>query len=180
MKTKAELLAQFADNTTGDITAARLRDFVNTSLGVYGGLFICEGSGSQNIASNSDNKITQWTAAEPQAGGFDVDPDENELVIPVSGVYMLSYHITYNTTAEYPEFFRLRIAANGVALPGACNRVTHFGRGPTPDIFFSLSANKFVTLAEDDVITLQCVAESLDSTRTLEVKHAALQARLIG
>lgn len=176
---KATVMQLLRDNESKGISPRDLRDAVESIFGVFGGLYICEGSGSQSIASEAKTTVDQWTNVQAM-GTFENSDGDQALTVPVSGVYDIAYHVTYNTDSRYPEFYRVRITRDGAAIPGPCNRATHFGRGTNPAVHFHLAARRFIDLTEGEELELEFESSVLSDTRTIDIKHAGLEARLIG
>lgn len=180
-RTKAEILALLADNSTGAISAQDLRDFVETILGCYSGLYICEGSDSQNVTSSGKTTIDQWVSAQAVSDAFDTTDGDQLLTIPVTGVYDVSFSCTYNTDSVYAEVFRVRVTQNGSALPGLCDRRIHYPASlSSPDVVHPSTGRRLVSLTAGDELELEVEAGALGSTRTFAIKHASLVARLVG
>lgn len=182
VRTKAELEALFATNGNGEISATDLRDFVDTIMGCYAGLRICEGSDSQDIATSAKITIDQWTNVQVVAG-FTADDGDQILTIPKSGIYDVAFFCTYHTTSVYDEVFRVRVIRNGsnTGLEGLCDRNVHFPASlSSPEVVYTSGAHRFVELDEGDEIALEFEAGTLNATRAVAIQHASLTARLIG
>ena len=54
IRTRASLLTLLADNATGDISANDVRDFLVSTFGVYGAIYIKDGSTAQTDARGLD------------------------------------------------------------------------------------------------------------------------------
>lgn len=103
IRTLTALLALLADNTTGDISPQDIRDMLVSVHGVYGGIYIADGSTAQTGIDTTPTKMTGWTTNAISAG---TTPDQanNEIVVGTDGVYVvfmtMSFSGSVNTTFE--------------------------------------------------------------------------------
>lgn len=168
------LLALLADNASGEISPQDLRDVLVTVLGVYGGVYTCDGVGTQSVDSGAPITIAQFDTAEP-VKGVTADPANNRLVLTLDGVYEVFLHVTYQSNAPTDVIFKIRALLDGAGIPGACGRISHHSQ---LDVY-SISVMRHVSATAGQVITAQ--AESLDAASyTFDVKHAMMSARLVG
>lgn len=140
---------------------------------VYGGLYTCEGTGSQNLATASKITINQWQDIQAESV-FDSTAGDQSITIPSSGVYLIEVlNLSYETTARNGEIFKFRLLINGDPVPGACTRVQHQHAATTT---YSCALGRILALDEDDVITVEVESLTLASTRTFALRHGSLMA----
>jgi len=85
----SDLQALFADNITGNISPQDLRDFLVTSLGVSGGMYMNYNGAGQAMNTNTYTVVDNWTANFPSAS---ISPDaaNSQIVVDVNGTYSIS------------------------------------------------------------------------------------------
>jgi hypothetical protein len=145
----------------------------------YGGLYICEGVGTQTLSSETTTTLSQWTNAQPQEM-FTAANGDQVLTVPVGGAgrYRASIeHFVYTTDAKNREVFRIRILKNGAVVPGLCSRVEH---SHNTDSSYHATIGLVVDLAEGDVLSVAITTGVLASPRTLGLRHASIVAHRIG
>jgi hypothetical protein len=84
-RTLAALQALFADNTTGDISPQDLRDFLVSSQGGYGSIFVTGGSTAQ-VVSGTPVKMSGF-ATNGISSGTTPDNANDQITISVAGDY---------------------------------------------------------------------------------------------
>ena len=149
-------------------------DFLDASPvteAVYGGLYICEGTGpAQTISSGQKILINQWQEAQ-LAKGIQISHGDQSITIPEAGVYEMRFHISYETSARNGEIFKIRTVENGEFVPGVCTRVQHQHPNTTT---YQASAGRLVEYTNTKTISLEFEALTLGSDRTIVVRHASL------
>lgn len=89
VRTTAALLALFADNTTGDISAQDLRDMIVSVHGVYGGMYFSDNSSTDSFSSTFA-VVTRFDTAMPADSGTTIDVvTDNDIVVGVDGDYLI-------------------------------------------------------------------------------------------
>lgn len=127
IRTLTALLALLADNTTGDISPQVIRDMLVTVHGVYGGIYVADGSTPQTGIDTTPTKITGWTTNTANAG---TTPDQanNQITVGTDGVYVIWVsvgfsgsnnttfmgHLRVNDIESYAGFHRKLSAAGDV------------------------------------------------------------------
>jgi hypothetical protein len=144
---------------------------------VYGGLYICEGTGSQTISSGSKIIINQWNQIQPQKG-MNLTNGDFSIPIPLGkpGIYEVRFHISYETDAKNGEIFKIRTVDNGDIIPGVCTRVQHQHLATTT---YEASTSRLVEYTLPKTISLEFEALTLNNSRQINVKHASLTVRRI-
>jgi len=168
IKTRAELLTAFANNTSGDITPQDLRDFVESIFGVYGGLHIEGGVTGQVVAAATPELMTEWLS-NGEANGITPDFTSDHITIDNNGVYQVEFTISIEGIAGATFEFHLR--KNGVDTAHGCQLKT--ANNDTQAAAFSNQ----LSFVDTDVITIW--VES-DGAGTFIVNHGDLNVRRIG
>jgi hypothetical protein len=103
IRTLTALLALLADNVTGDISPQDIRDVLVTVHGVYGGIYIQDGSTPQTGIDTTPTKMTGW-AANTASAGTTPDQANNQITVGTDGVYLIWASVGFsgsnNTTFE--------------------------------------------------------------------------------
>jgi hypothetical protein len=142
----------------------------------YGGLFICNGAGSQSIASSGQITVNQWTNAQPD-NGLGVTNGDQTVTIARAGVYKVEVHYSYETTSKDDEVFAFWVYSGANPIPGLCTRVQH--HEPDQNIY-SASFGKLVSFSGGEVLSARVDAGVLDEARTFDIKHGALTIYRVG
>jgi hypothetical protein len=104
IRTNAQLQALLADNTAGDISPQDIRDFLDSVMGVYGSIGIGDGVAGQTLATDTPEKMTEWThngVANGMTPAFAAD----EITILHDGVYHVTFNVSFQgTTGETFQF----------------------------------------------------------------------------
>jgi hypothetical protein len=116
----AALEALLADNSAGDITAVKLRDFLESALGCYGSLRIALGSTAE-VLTATPAKVATWLTKGPSrntaltlASGVQLDSD---------GIWFVSFDASFLVTTS-TDRFRFALRADNVEVPGFACEVT--------------------------------------------------------
>lgn len=166
----AALLALLADNTAGDISAQDLRDTVVSILGGYGAITVQDGAAAQTV-NIAPAKLTGFSA-NGESSNVVPDHADDELNLPVAGVYLVSGSFSFSGTAS--RTFQLRLRNGGVEVSGIGARVTLNASGDTQSAHFV----GIVDCAADDILTVYVEADQDASSLTMI--DAALVAKRIG
>jgi hypothetical protein len=142
----------------------------------YGGFYICNGSGTQSIASGGQITVNQWTTAQPD-NGLGVENGDQTITIPRAGVYKVEVHYSYETTSKDDEVFAFWTYSGSNPIPGLCTRVQH--HEPDQNIY-NASFGKLVLFAGGEVLSARVDAGTTDGSRTFNVKHGAFTVYRIG
>ena len=172
VRSPATIEANFPDNTTQSITPERLRDFVVTSLGVYGGVY-ATGQTSIDIlmVSSTERDMPVFDTAMPVKGGVVADTTDGDLTVPVAGTYEVHMHLSAKfANAATSGYFRL--ANNGTAID-----LDVFANFALNSDYYHVTIGGYVTLSANDVISLR-----LDANKSgfVSILSSRLYCRLVG
>lgn len=151
IRSRTELLALLADNTTGDISPQDLRDMLVSLMGVYGGIEAIDESTPQTGIGTSPVKVTGWTENETSVG---VTPDfsAGSLTILYDGVYIVSCQVSFSGTLN--TTFSFHLAVDAVEQDEGFHRKL----GTGGDVGSS-SVTAIIPMVAGNVITLQVEAD---------------------
>lgn len=169
----SSLQSILGDNTTGDISPQDLRDFLVTSLGVYGSISAFDASTAQGSLGTTPVKLTGFTT-NGKSKGVTPDHTNDQLTITVAGDYCVEFQCSFSGTSSAEAQFRLRV--DGVEQSFGCNRKLGTG-GDVGSCFFVAPD---ITLANTDVLTIYVETDSGAGTDSITVVDAQFSARLIG
>jgi len=161
VRTKAALLALFADNTTGDISPQDLRDFLVTVMGCYGGLHIESGVTAQALVAATPELMTEWMH---DGISSNVTPAfaSNQITIDEAGDYQIDFTISFLGINNAQFDFYLRI--DGVSSGHACSTTS-----PAAAVVQGASFSNQFTLAAGEVLTIWVTS---DTNGNMTVKFA--------
>jgi len=108
IKTKAELTALFADNTTGAISPQDLRDFLDTTMGGYGGISCTDGVTGQALVATTAEQLTEFTE-NGISNGTTPDYTGNDITIDYAGVYDIQLNVSFEGIAGAVQEFLLYV-----------------------------------------------------------------------
>ena len=165
--------------TAGDVNELKRAsdDTIDTlAAAEYGGLFICNGTGSQSIASGGQITVNQWTNAQPD-NGLGVANGDQTITIARAGVYKVEAQYSYETTSKDDEVFAFLLYSGANPIPGLCSRVQHHEPDQT---IYGVAFGKLVAFAGGEVLSARVDAGALDQSRTFDIKHGALTVYRIG
>lgn len=147
IRDRAAILALFADNTSGDISAQDARDMIVSVHGVYGMLYVAAGAAAQSLTTTAA-KLTGFAANGPNAG---TTPDHanDQLTVGTAGVYLI--HGQFSAIGETGTEYTLTLRKNGAA-------VTEIATGFTASLVVgdvhSCSFCGLLSCAANDVLTV--------------------------
>lgn len=172
VRTLASLLSLLADNTTGAISAQDLRDAIVSIMGVYGGLYIDDGT--TGTAVGTSYVTLDWA----DGGNFgennaDADYTNDKVTIGTGGdgVYLVIFKCSATGTAS--ATFKLRLSVNGTEDAKLCCEVLYDASGSLQQMGFC----GLVTLAAADIVTIEVIADG--ASKTFTPKQAQLVLRRI-
>ncbi len=105
----ADLQALLSTNLTGQISSQDLRDFLVSSLGVYG-LILCFEAGHAQDNPDTGVKLTCF-AGNGSSHGVTPDYTDDSLTIDVEGIYDINFQCSFSGTGNSVVKFRLRVDA---------------------------------------------------------------------
>jgi hypothetical protein len=121
IKTKAQLDTLFADNSTGAISEADLRDFVDSIMGVYGSIVFEANAVTQTVASGVPEQLTEWTG-DGISNGTTPAYASDQITIDHTGIYQVSFQASFQGLATKIQEFELRV--DGAVTGVKCHRYT--------------------------------------------------------
>ena len=109
-RTRAEILALFADNSIGSISAQDLRDFVVTIMGGYASIKTVDGTTAQTGITATPVKLTTF-AVNGTANGLTPDHTNDQITIDVDGVYFVECDVSFSGSSNSTFELHLRVDA---------------------------------------------------------------------
>jgi hypothetical protein len=167
----SDLQALLADNATGDISPQDLRDFLVTSLGVYGGIYVSDGAAAQGSIDTSYTKITGFAG---DAASSDTTPDHtaDTITIGVTGIYFVMANLSFSGTASVT--FSVALYSQGV------EQDIHFARTiSTGGDVGAAGLSGLISLTAADVLDLRIKASS-GSGRSITLVQGNFSVRMVG
>lgn len=161
-----DLQTLLADNTTKDITPQRLRDFLVSALGGYGGLYADESSPTPLSTSSTPVKLTGWTdvllssGTTPSAAGSTV-------TVAVAAKYQVNFHATIEGTASTTFTFQVYIGS--VPVTGSLVLID------TDATKQSVSLASIVECAANDVLSIYVSASAGSTAVSLRAGQLAVK-----
>jgi hypothetical protein len=116
-KTLAQILALFANNTSGDISPQDLRDFVVSVMGGYGAIYTDSGSTAQTSISGTPAKVTGF-AANGLSNNATPDHTDDSVQVGIEGIYLAFFQGSFTGTSG--KTFKCEIYNAGVASGYHC------------------------------------------------------------
>ena len=109
---RSALLALFADNSIGDISAQDLRDYVVTNMGGFGCIHIVDGVTAQ-AGITTPVIIDVWAANGTVTDGLIPSFSDGWITIDVGGVYKIDFQNSFSGGANVTFQFHLQIDTGG-------------------------------------------------------------------
>jgi len=110
VRTRSALLTLLADNTSRDISPQDMRDVLVSVHGVYGGLYVQDGSTLENVTSAA--KMTGW-AGNMASAGTTPDHTDDSIEVGTDGIYLI-WHQMSCLTATASVTFQGHLRIDGV------------------------------------------------------------------
>ena len=161
IRTYAELTTLFADNVTGAISPADLRDFLDSQR-VYGSIVIQGGSTAQTFVSTTPELLTEWTA-DGISNGVTPAFATDKITIDHTGIYSVNFFCSFAGANPVVNSFELRIDDVATGL--------QFDRKTTSTDIGSGSFSGIISLTAAEVLT---VWGTLTGGTSITVQEAAL------
>ena len=170
-RTIAELLALFADNTSGDISEQDCRDLIVTFAAAFGGLYIEGNAIATTIAAmNTWYKVAGTTTASAYLNDFTM-PADNRLTYDdtiTRHVHMsAAFAITSGSNNQTGE---MSLYKNGVIVPGSTMAFKTSAAGDPRNLALEADIN----MAPTDY--LEVYVRNTTGANNLTVSHLQLQA----
>jgi len=126
IRDRTDLLALLADNTSRDISPQDMRDVLVSTHGVYGGLYVQDGSTAQTGVDTTPAKMTGF-AGNMTAAGTTPDHTNDQITVLTDGVYLVWCQISFTGAASTEYQAHLRVDAveqeEGFHVEGATTAV---------------------------------------------------------
>lgn len=164
-RTRATLLTNFADNTAGGISPEELRDFVVTSMGCYGGIYVTSGATAQSSIGTSYVKMTEFTSNFSGADNVTPVGASSYIQIDYTGVYALSANLSFSgsSSTTFTVDFATNINGTPTAVTGAAAQ-RKLGSGGDVG---SMTLISLVSLTAADEVGLVIKADGASKSITL-------------
>jgi hypothetical protein len=146
IRTLTALLALLADNTTGDISPQDVRDMLVTVHGVYGGIYIQDGSTPQTGIDTTPTKMTGW-ATNTASAGTTPDQANNQITVGTDGVYLIWASVGFSGSVN--TTFQGHLRVNDIESWAGFHRKLSAGGDVGSVSFVSL-----LVLSADDVLSI--------------------------
>ena len=159
----AEIVALFADNTAGDISAQDIRDFVASIINPHRGLVVSVQAATTIAAINTWYKAAGTTIESAPTGHLMTLVGSNR--IRYDGPSMRHMHIAANVSilvGNNNQTIDIGIAKNGTVLPGYASRKV----GTGTDVG-SVAVHADVAMSDTDYIELWVRNQTSTATITL-------------
>jgi hypothetical protein len=167
-RTKAEILALFADNAIGSISAQDLRDSIVTMMGGYAVLRKA-GAGVAFAVTATPQKLTTFNGLGA-FNGLIADHTTDDITTDIGGTYSIIFDISFSGTALKTFFFNFYI--DGVPQSEAAQRKL----GTGGDIG-STGMSAIITLTAGQVVTIY--VSSPDGGNSITVADSQLNMHQI-
>ena len=170
IRTKAALDALFADNTSGAISPQDLRDFVDSTMGVYGSILVVDGTTTQAVVATTPEQLTEFLS-DGISNGTTPAYTSNQITIDNDGVYDVQFNISFEGIAGAVQEFLLYInAAHPSGAPHSMRKTAN------NDVGFCAFTGQ-ISLSATDVLTVW--VES-DITGSIKIVESQFLVRRIG
>ena len=162
-----------ADNTSGQISPQKLRDFLVSSLGIYGSIYVKDGSTQQASLGSTPVKMTAF-ANDGHSHGTTTAHASDQITIDVDGKYDVSFQCSFLGSASAEFQFWLR--KNAVETDFGCYRKL----GATGDVGSCSFFASAIDLAATDVLTIYVETDDGGTADDMTVKNAQFSVRMVG
>ena len=160
VRTRASILALFADNTTGDISPQDLRDFVLSTMGVAAQIYQSAGSAGMSVGTSFLQIAFGYNGPDENAIA-DQANDRIQIGASGDGVYLVLGSFSFDGSASTK--FTIQASKNGTENASICCEADV---NATPDLV-SASFTGLMTLAAGDYVTAEVKADGAAKTFTL-------------
>ena len=146
VRTRAAILALLPDNTSGDISPQDHRDAIVSMFGVYGVIYVADGSTAQ-AGINATPVLFTAFASNGVSSGITPDHTADSLTIVTDGDYLILFENSYSGGGNDTIQFHTRV--DGAEKPYGTHHKMSAGGDTVSSMFFgilSLSAAEVVTI----------------------------------
>ena len=169
VRSKADILTLFADNTSGNISPQDLRDFVVSLHSNYGCMYA--NGVTDTFTVTATPQMIDTFDTEGSSAGVSMSTANGTITLPVDGVYRISFTASVYSTNN--KTFVLELYKNDIAT----NRTVRRLSSSATDIEV-LSANCVNDFTASDVIDIRVY--STDGGTSLTVTDIFFNAQMIG
>jgi len=167
------LLALLADNTSGDISPQDMRDVLVSLHGVYGEIYVADGSTAQSSLGTTPTKMTGF-AANGESSGTTPDHTNDQITVGTAGKYLVDFDVSFSGTGGATMKFHLRVN-DGEQAKAALVRKLGVG-GDVGNAGFAC----IMSLSANDVLTVYVETDNAGGTDSITPEDAHLRVRRIG
>lgn len=162
VRSLAAILALFANNTAGDISAQDLRDFAVSTSPPHGQIYCSTSAATAITTGGTYYKLAGTTSLASPADLFDM-PANNRLRYTgtTSITARISFHAGFSASVSETVSFKLLHSADGLVAASLASNNTSTGT----DVFRTVSGAAMVTMTQDQYIELH--ATTVGSSKTV-------------
>lgn len=172
VRTKADLLTRFPDNTSQIITPQDVRDFLVSVLGGYGQIYTANSSIALAIVTTVWSKLAAFDT-DSVSDDITVSSANDNLTILTTAIFEISFNVSF-TGSTVTARWDIQIAKNsGASFLSASAGVTTDSDGSV-----SASGSGLVTLTAGDILDLR-VKHDQGGTENITVKHSSLTVKRV-
>lgn len=159
IRARADLLTLLANNTIGAIGAQDMRDVVVSLHGVYGMIYVDDGSTDQTGIGTALVKLTGF-ANNGIAVGTTPDHTNDQITVGTAGVYLVGLQASFSGSilAEFKAYIYKNMANTGFGF--------HRKLGTLGDVG-SASVAALVALAANDTVSVYVASDGTNKTLRL-------------
>lgn len=166
-RTIAQLNTDFADNTTGDITPADMRNLIESLVPAFGSMYISSAAATSISAQNTFTKVAGTTTLEAVARDMSM-PANNRLRYDGAITRQFLIKAAFSMTAAASnEVYAFRLAKNGTTI--AASEIQRFV-GTGSDVG-AAAVQASVELSTNDYVELFVENQTSSANPTIEVLH---------
>ena len=174
-KSVSALQSLLADNTVGDISAQDVRDFLVSSLGVYGSITVVDANAPQGTLGTTPAKLTAFVA-DGNSNGTTPAHASDQITIGVAGNYDVFFQCAFSGTGSAIFQFRLRVDGVETSPVVGCTRKM----GSAGDVGSASFLAPAITLAVNEVLTIYVETDDVGDADTMTVVDAQLSVKMVG
>ncbi len=176
-RTLTDHQAAFADNSSGDIDAQALRDFLVSVLGCYGEMINDNSGTSGQTVNTTESKLTQWTTNGASNGGVTPDKTTNRrITVTLAGSYLVNLCMAFDLGASVKTLeIHLRQKTSGGTNVDQRIIVKNMVAADTAAV---IGATAIFTCSANDVI--EVYAKVTSGSCTMTIQAAQLVVRRVG
>lgn len=148
IRTRDELLALLADNTTKNISPQDVRDVLISTFSVWSAIYTMENAVAQTGITTTPVKLANWTGNVAGKGGMTPDFTDGSIEIPIDGDYLALAQVSWAGSVN--QQYEIHVAIDTVESPFGMHRKI----GAGGDAGSASAIAPFENLSITDKITL--------------------------